>query len=62
MKIKYRKAKPQPPRHYWLDDCVVFCNKTTQCGSCKWLKEYAAYEKEKRSRKEKTELKKYMGL
>ena len=46
MKIKYRKAKPQPPRHYWLEDCVVFCNKETQCGSCKWLKEYAAYEKE----------------
>ena len=62
MKKKYRKAKPQPPRHYWLDDCIIFCNKKTQCGSCKFLKEYAADEKEKRKRKEKIALKKYMGL
>ena len=62
MKKKYRKAKPQPPHHYWLDDCIVFCKKNTRCGSCKWLKKYSAYEKEKRKRKEKAELKKYMGL
>ena len=62
MKKKYRKAKPQPPRQYWLDDCVVFCNKKTQCGSCKFLKQFAAYEKEKRQRKEKQKLKKYVGL
>ncbi len=62
MKEKIRKAKPQPPRHYWLDDCIVFCNRKTQCGSCKKLKEYSAYEKAKRKRKEKAELKKHMGL
>lgn len=60
MKKKYRKAKPQPPHHYWYDDCMVVCNKKTRCGSCKFLKEFAAYEKEKRKRIEKQKLKKYM--
>jgi len=41
---------------------MVVCNKKTRCGSCKFLKEFAAYEKERRSRKEKQKLKKYMGL
>ena len=59
MKKKIRKVKPQPPRHYWLDDCIVFCNKATQCGSCKKLKEYVTFEKEKRKRIDKQKLKSF---
>ena len=63
MKKKYRKAKPQLPHYYWWDrDGCWNCNRKIQCGSCKFLKEYVADEKEKRKRKEKIELKKYMGL
>ena len=41
MKVKYRKARPQPPRYYWWDsDNCWDCNNRNNCGNCKRLKEY----------------------
>lgn len=62
MKKKYRKAKPQPAYYYWLEtDGCWDCNRKTQCGSCKRLKEQVAYEKEKRKRIEKQKLRGLYG-
>lgn len=40
------KPKPEPPHHFWYNDCWLHCDKKTRCGSCKVLKQQAAKEKE----------------
>ena len=58
MKIKYRKARPQPKRIFWLDmDNCYACKNRNNCGNCKILKKQSAYEKECRNRKEKQKIK-----
>ena len=53
-KKKFRKVRPQPPRHAWLDlDGSWFCKKENACGGCKVMKEIVAEQKEKQKRKQK---------
>lgn len=47
----YRKVKPSVPRDFWLDDCIMFCNKKTKCGHCKRAKQRVFRDKEKASKK-----------
>ena len=62
MKIKYRKARPQPPRYYWWDtDCCWACKDRNNCNGCKRLKQYVANTRHNR-RTEKQKLKKYPGV
>ena len=61
-KIKYRKARPQPPRYYWWDtDCCWACKDRNNCNGCKRLKQYIANTRHNR-RAEKQKLKKYPGV
>ena len=54
MKKKLRKARPQPPRWYWLDsDNCWSCSNRNNCSGCKILKKVAAEQKEKQQRKNK---------
>lgn len=59
-KRKYRKQTPQPP-YYWLldsDGCWdCNCNRNG-CGGCKRLKEQRDYERQRRDRKAKQNLRK----
>ena len=62
-KIKYRKARPQPPRHYWLDaDCCWFCKDRNGCSNCKVIKEYIHFNDKGKRRRDKQLLRKYPGV
>lgn len=51
MKEKVRKARPQPPKHAWLNlDGCWFCDNKNNCNGCKVLKQIVAKQKEKRKR------------
>lgn len=59
-KRKIRKKTPQPP-YYWLldsDDCWNCNCNHNGCRGCKRLKEQRAYERDKRKRQEKMNLRK----
>ena len=50
-KVKYRKARPQPPRYYWLDaDGCYFCKNKNNCNGCKVLKKYVKEKGKKRDK------------
>lgn len=50
-KIKYRKARSQPPRYYWLDtDNCWFCKNKNGCNGCKVLKKYVKEKGKKRDK------------
>ena len=59
-KKKFRKKTPQPPYHWILDsDGCWDCNcNHNGCRGCKRLKEQRAYERDKRKRHEKMNLRK----
>ena len=58
-KQKYRKKRPQPPKWVWLiTDGCRFCENRSNCGGCKVMKEQVAFQKEKRKRIEKAEIRK----
>lgn len=50
------KPKPEPPHHFWYNDCWLHCDKKTCCGSCKVLKQQTAEDKRKRTRIEKQKI------
>lgn len=53
MKIKYRKAKPQPPKWYWFDsDNCYQCKNRNNCSGkgCKFLKKVVAIQNNKKKR------------
>lgn len=50
-KIKHRKARPQPPRYYWLDtDNCWPCKNRNNCNGCKVLKNYITEKGKKRDK------------
>ena len=50
-KIKYRKARPQPPKYFWLDaDNCWFCKNKNNCNGCKVLKKYIKEKGKKRNK------------
>ena len=50
-KIKYRKARPQPPKYFWLDaDNCWFCKNRNNCNGCKVLKKYIKEKGKKRNK------------
>lgn len=63
-KQKFRKPTPQPPNYYWLDsDGCWDCNcNHNGCRNCKRLKEQKVYDRDRRERKEKQNLKKQIDF
>ena len=59
-KRKIRKKTPQPPYHWLLDSdgCWDWNCNHNGCRGCKRLKEQRAYERDKRKRQEKMNLRK----
>ena len=50
-KIKHRKARPQPPRYYWLDtDNCWPCKNRDNCNGFKVLKKYITEKGKKRDK------------
>ena len=52
-KIKYRKARPQPPKYFWLDaDNCWFCEGKNRngCNGCKVLKKCVKEKGKKRDK------------
>ena len=50
-KVKYRKARPQPPKYYWSDtDYCWFCKNKNNCNGCKVLKKYIKEKDKKRDK------------
>lgn len=42
-RVKRRKMRPEPPKHFWLDvDGCWFCDNHNGCSGCKVIKRYIA--------------------
>lgn len=55
-KIKYRKARPQPPNYFWLDaENCWFCKGKNRngCNRCKVIKKYVKEKGKKRNKYDK---------